>query len=324
MKGHIFLMFVFNSFYLPAQTVADFENYQIPPDTFDNGSDGSGGFSSGQVFLPNDYSSDFDAWTGWALSSKKDSTSAGFQNQYSCIAGSGAAMSNTYAVGYAFDPIVARLSNDSSDLLINHIMINNATYPFLSMRDGDAFSKKFGGPTGSDPDFFLLTIKGFSGGELTSDSINFYLADFRADDPNDDYLVQEWTEVPLSSLGQVDSLSFSLSSSDVGIFGMNTPAYFCIDNISTESTNTTAVKYSLLNADVSIYPNPARNILFINHSNSEPVDIKIVDLSGKIWNAQHLPQQNTSIDISSLTNGIYLLEAMMEKGQISRQLFFKH
>ncbi|MEZ4953573.1 MAG: DUF4465 domain-containing protein [Saprospiraceae bacterium] len=31
-------------------------------------------------------------------------------------------------------------------------------------------------------------------------------------------------------LGHVDSL-FTLSSSDAGVFGMNTPAYFCLDNL---------------------------------------------------------------------------------------------
>jgi hypothetical protein len=34
------------------------------------------------------------------------------------------------------------------------------------MRDGDGFGKKFGGTTGMDPDWFKLTIKGYSGGAL--------------------------------------------------------------------------------------------------------------------------------------------------------------
>ena len=35
----------------------------------------------------------------------------------------------------------------------------------------------------------------------------------------------------LGSLGRVDSLMFALESTDVGEWGMNTPAFFCIDNL---------------------------------------------------------------------------------------------
>lgn len=321
MKNKLVLLLAITSGYLAAQTVADFENIELSQDTFNNGADGSGGFISGQVFLPNDYSSDFDAWTGWALSSKKDSISAGFPNQYSCIAATGAEKSNNYAVGFAFDPIIMKISNEN--VMINSIMINNATYPFLSMRDGDAFSKKFGGPTGSDPDFFLLTMKGFRDGELKSDSVDFYLADFRAIDADQDFLIKEWKAVDLSSLGLVDSLMFSLSSSDVGIFGMNTPAYFCMDNISTESANTTAVKYPHLEPGISIYPNPAQGFLSIINQNTDHFDIKIVDLQGKTWSTHRISQQNTLVEISNLTSGIYVLEARSAKGQMSSRLFFK-
>ena len=48
----------------------------------------------------------------------------------------------------------------------------------------------------------------------------------------EDYIVDEWTPVVLTSLGNVKSLEFQMSSSDNDpIFGMNTPAYFAIDNI---------------------------------------------------------------------------------------------
>ena len=36
-----------------------------------------------------------------------------------------------------------------------------ALYAALAMLQGDAFSKKFGGPDGTDADWFLLTIEGF-------------------------------------------------------------------------------------------------------------------------------------------------------------------
>ncbi|MBT3193431.1 MAG: DUF4465 domain-containing protein, partial [Verrucomicrobia bacterium] len=48
----------------------------------------------------------------------------------------------------------------------------------------------------------------------------------------EDYIVGEWTWVDLTSFGPaVKSLHFSLSSSDNGAWGMNTPAYYAIDDL---------------------------------------------------------------------------------------------
>jgi hypothetical protein len=40
-----------------------------------------------------------------------------------------------------------------------------------------------------------------------------------------------WTWIDLISPGDVIGLEFSLSSSDAGTYGMNTPAYFAMDNL---------------------------------------------------------------------------------------------
>jgi hypothetical protein len=61
--------------------------------------------------------------------------------------------------------------------------------------------------------------------------VEFYLADFRFENNGEDYIVDTWEYVDLSSLGVVNKLEFSLGSSDVGAWGMNTPAYFVIDTI---------------------------------------------------------------------------------------------
>ena len=80
---------------LQAQTTSTFEDLVTEVDTFDNGADGSGGFTDGNIFLPNNNFGSF--WTGWSISSKVDVTTAGFTNQYSAITGEGFESSNTYA-----------------------------------------------------------------------------------------------------------------------------------------------------------------------------------------------------------------------------------
>ena len=50
-----FLMTIFCATILSAQTLVDFEEFELAPESFLNGDDGSGGFSSGDVFLNNLY-----------------------------------------------------------------------------------------------------------------------------------------------------------------------------------------------------------------------------------------------------------------------------
>jgi len=68
-------------------------------------------------------------------------------------------------------------------------------------------------------------------GEVTG-SVDFYLADYRFQDPELNYIVHSWTTVDLTDLGNATTLVFGLNSSDVDeVFGMLTPAYFALDNL---------------------------------------------------------------------------------------------
>ena len=44
-------------------------------------------------------------------------------------------------------------------------------------------------------------------------------------------IIADWTYVDLSTLGKVDELHFALTGSRTGDYGLNTPAYFCIDDL---------------------------------------------------------------------------------------------
>ena len=72
-------------------------------------------------------------------------------------------------------------------------------------------------------------------------TVDFYLADYRFENNGDDYLIQDWTWVDLTGLGAATQLEFDLDSSDVGQFGMNTPAYFAIDDIVAPEPSTLAM-----------------------------------------------------------------------------------
>ncbi len=213
---------------------ATFEDVPLAPESFYNGSDSAGGFTSGSFFLENLYDTLYGSWQDFAASNTTDTTTPGWGNQYSAIPGSGAGGSSNYAVGFqlfAGMPYAGTPNIDFNASQLDGMFITNTTYAYLSMLNGDAFAKKFGGPGGTDEDWFLLTITGELGGAAVG-SVEFYLADFRFADSGDDYIVSDWTWVDLSSLGVVDSLTFGLTSSDNDVvFGMNTPAYFAVDNV---------------------------------------------------------------------------------------------
>jgi len=190
-----------------------------------------GPFTSRGANFSNYYNSDWNYWEGFAASSKTDTQVSGLAGQFNAITGGGAGGSAKYAVGYVgwtASPVVTF----ESEVLIDSVAITNCNYAYYSMLNGDAFSKKFGGPTGDDPDYFLLTVTGKDAAGAPTGTAQFYLADYRFADNGQDYIVNEWTQLGLSGLGSVKSLEFSLSSTDNDpLFGMNTPAYFVLDNL---------------------------------------------------------------------------------------------
>ncbi|MEM6316818.1 MAG: DUF4465 domain-containing protein [Bacteroidota bacterium] len=315
-------VFAFYTVQLCAQNVIDFEGFNLESESFLNGADESGGFSVGAVFLPNDYNPDFGSWTGWAISNTTDVTTPGFMNQFSAFPGSGLDGSAHYAVAFSYSENIMNFTGEAAGQPISGMYITNSTYAYLSMQEGDAFAKRFGGITGNDPDFFLLTIKAYSDGVLSADSVDFYLADFRFADNSQDYIVDEWTFVDLSTLGAADSLSFQLTSSDVGQFGMNTPAYFCVDNIfATELvSSTTSFNSPTL---FEVFPNPTTNYVQIKHSAKESVDCTIFNMEGKLVLRQTLGIDGGRIDVQFLPKGSYLIHLQGDHIRLAR-MFLKY
>ncbi|HMP03844.1 MAG TPA: DUF4465 domain-containing protein [Gemmatales bacterium] len=220
---------------LAAQTTTvDFEDLVLPgPNTYYNGSDQAGGFVSQGAFFNNNYNTTFDVWSGWSYSNVVDVTTPGFLNDLAAyhLPGGGGDGSPNYGVAFNFLVGDARIVLPAG-FRPGSVRITNTTYAALSMLQGDSFSKQFGGPTGNDPDFFLLTIQGRDAANGLTGSVEFYLADYRFADNSLDYVIDRWTSVDLSGLSeQTVALTFELTSTDVGPFGMNTPAYFAMDNL---------------------------------------------------------------------------------------------
>ena len=112
--------------------------------------------------------------------------------------------------------------------------VTNTTFAYLAVAEGNdgqepgqppLFVK---GPF-TDDDWFKLEIVGQDSTGTETGRVDFYLADFRNGAST---IIDDWTWINLQGLGDgVKSLAFELSSTDEGMFGMNTPAYFAMDNL---------------------------------------------------------------------------------------------
>ncbi len=289
-----------------AQTVSDFENITIPTSGYLNGSDASKKLESGNIILRNNYDTAWGgSWYGFAVSNKVDTITAGYFNQYSAIAGKGYNSAN-YAVGYSYSVVV--LKNQAAGKEAKGFWVTNNTYAYLSMKNGDStFAKKFGGVSGNDTDWFKITISGYLNNSSAGKMKDFYLADYQNKDNSKDYIIKGWTWVDLTSLGNVDSLTFMFSSTDTGQYGMNTPGYFCMDNFTT-SDHYTGLQNISSSKEIFVYPCPANEVLYTSESlNGKRVSI--YDMQGhKVYN--NLSASNNNIDITSLAQGMYLLQIL--------------
>ena len=208
-----------------------------------------GSFQSGGVSFSNSYNQNFGSWSGFAYANQTDTTTAGFGNQYSSYAGSGRGDANFgvesgYLDQAGFDPTSAAQLAQLPYLTlptgasVTEAYVTNVTYVALSLLNGDAFAKKFGGATGNDADFFKLSAYGTdAAGNVLPNSAETYLADYRFANNAQDYVLQNWTRFDLTPLASAHRIYFNLSSSDVGSFGMNTPALFALDSLAYTITN---------------------------------------------------------------------------------------
>ncbi|MFA6149779.1 MAG: DUF4465 domain-containing protein [Chitinophagaceae bacterium] len=317
-------LIVLAGFSSKAQTVADFETPVLPKsDTAYINYSNYGkdvGFSSGLAYFPcvYDTSFGFEFWSsGFAYSNMRDSVTSGFMNSYSAKPAIGFAGSAQYVVANGVQNTV-RLTGAAMGASVNGFYVTNSTYAFNSMRDGDGFAKKF---NHSDSDFFRLDIFAYSKGAMSKDSVSFYLADFRNTDSTKNYIVRDWNWVDLLKLGKADSLLFRLQSSDNGSFGMNTPGFFCMDNLITNETNV-SVKDLSVKADIRMYPNPASNVLFIESNLNEKQIVSINDITGKLIAQYEFQNEKLEINVSSLASGTYILN-FRNGSQVTSSQFVK-
>lgn len=275
-------------------------------------------FTSGFYDFENTYNiSQYGAYSeAWSYSNMTDITTVGYTNQYSGNTGTGE-NSDQYAICNVGSYSNNRLfSSSGTEFTPTGAYFTNTTFATQSMLNGDTYATQFGDVSNAalGEDWLLLTIYGLGADSLRNgDSVNFYLADYRFPNNSEDYIIDEWTWVDLSSLTNIYGLDFKLTSSDFNAGGILTPSYFAMDNF-----DGTVAGIESYETEFSVYPNPTNNELNISVENNST--IKLLDLTGKLINTSN--SSMTTWDVSNLENGIYIL-SIENNGVITTQKIVK-
>lgn len=190
------------------------------------GEDVNGSFVSGSYQFSNSYNTSYGSWSGFAYSNR---TATDFNtitpDQYNNVVGHGYDNSENFAVAFNSGEIKVLNSPLTGDS-IRGFYITSSAYAantILYAKDND-YAHKF-----AKGDWMKVTFTGYHA-DGTETKVDYYLADYRSAKEADHYCLDTWQWVDLRSLGEVTSIKFSLSGSDSGQYGLNTPAYFCLDN----------------------------------------------------------------------------------------------
>lgn len=349
-KYRLLLAVLFLGTSLQAQISAGFEFADYDTTKIINGNDGkTKGYygnadnnGSGMFFYaPIEWDTAFGGYwkSGWALSKVIDTTeepSDYLKHLYAARPGTGknGVFDQAWAVGqngsklYFIDPATGKHMLDQQ-ISVNGFYYTNTTYAYNSMLYGDFVGKKFGGTTGNDPDFFTLTVYAHSTVNATKnyrvDTFEFPLADFRFTDNSQDYILKTWKFAdlnPLIKTAVLDSLEFKLNSSDVGQWGMNTPAFFAVDAFDIQFVESVGKINPAIKSKV--YPNPAKEMLQVQCA-AKPTGILVTDVQGKLQYVSVSPLEYTqedgyafTADIQSLSPGIYQISLRTDLGIVSK------
>ena len=376
-------------------------------------------FSCGWIFT-NYYSQSYSFWGGFTASNHTDLTQTGMDAQYTAVTAGGYNGSAQYGVAYTLGVQTDVYASDGQAHTITGCYVTNNLWAYQSVVNGDSYSTPFGGTTGNDPDWFKLTATGKNASGQTVGTLDFYLADYRFANNEEDYVVDTWEWFDLSPLGAVHTISFSLSSTKGNAYGMLTPAYFCIDDfngtapgqpqdeppyvvnpvedvvfnefpetiqinldgvatdpdndddqivysivsnsnqeqlnaeMSGKTLNLTRISREHATADIvmratsnglhvdfnihviinevpdgveennavsiSVYPNPAHDIIFVGANNDSPVQrIDIYDVTGQLM----LSSTETEINVSTLPKGVYFISVYTDNQKIVKKIIIK-
>ncbi|MBL7921979.1 MAG: T9SS type A sorting domain-containing protein, partial [Bacteroidia bacterium] len=86
---------------------------------------------------------------------------------------------------------------------------------------------------------------------------------------------------------------------------------------------TSVSEITLNNLSIKIYPNPAKEVLFLNIeqlASPKPVEVKAYNSMGKLIYQTVIKDANTAIDIGQWASGLYVIEIQQEGNRAFKKI----
>lgn len=215
---------------------ATFEDVYLQEESYWNGEGdddfaGSGTFSTlysgSYAFGNNRHTATY--WSGFACSNQTSVEYSGLYDQFRSAVGSGH-NSDNYAVTFvdSYIPLAIDVTNNQVEGdSIRGFYVSNTAWAKDAILNGDGYSDVSGGFAAGD--YFKIVITG-KAVDNTTTTLDYYLADYTSDREADHYCLDTWQWVDLRPLGRVKEVSFKMEGTKRNMYGLTTPAYFCLDD----------------------------------------------------------------------------------------------
>ena len=185
------------------------------------------GFYSGSYYFNTGAYPSWNYWYGYSLSNETATSYTSLADQWHSVVGEGHNGSSNFCIAFPEGQFV-EVTNSTDGDIINGVYVSNTAYAYNGMAVGDGFASAF-----EEDDWFKVTATGFNGDSQTG-TVDFYLADYRSSNALDRYILDTWQWMDLRSLGKVTKVRFTIDGSDKGQYGLNTAAYFAMDDFGCE------------------------------------------------------------------------------------------
>jgi len=260
--------------------------------------------------------SDWDTWWGFTASNKVDNSKPAntITYQFSNMARGGIVLDGNGAVktDESGAPVVsadvpylvayysAYMAKRPVDMTFNDgktyepigMYVNLNSYAYYSIVEGDSYARAF-----TNNDKFTLTVHGVAADE-SEKTVDVTLAECKNGDLT---TTRGWKYVDLTALGAVNELYFTMSSTDAGAYGMNTPGYFCLDKLSVRAKDSGVSTTAIDRDGVNIAYDRAAKIVKVTGTDFAMV----YDVTGSMV----MSSNDGNLDVSSLPAGVYIVRA---------------
>lgn len=195
---------------------------------------------------------------------------------------------------------------------LSKIEINGAVYPFESNEETE-YTTLIPEQVEDQIGFYLDYCAGASGGLTFITDISFTLDDFvvslaECDDPVNNSYKLMYFDVFEENVNQVFEFIITIENDHKSlVITTQDNSHLYYQNVPNMSVSRQQ------NPNFSIYPNPTKDHLYIENL-TEPVEIEIYNLSGKVLLSQEVNEANKQVNLSQLSNGVYLYQ-LSQNGQ---------